>query len=286
VPPAAKGFTVSAHGNRFIDLGTRFGVDAMLRDAIQLHVFEGKVKAQTAGAGTKTLAGNEALEVDAVAFRSRPIEVAPQRFLLDWGKVNRLPETSGAVKLLMRPPGHVCVGSLESNDTVFAIPERKNVVLSADLSVAATVPGRYERFDGKYPVRKGTRVDSYLLHADRVGWFDADSIVKPSPENLVYEGSIRFAQPIVGVIANKGMLQTTDAELGLPGQYYTIHDARQIGLTGTRLETTAGDEPRDVFTIGGDRRTLHLRIRLKKHYDNIRVLVQSAPAKALDGQNR
>lgn len=64
VPPTARGFKVSTPKLAVVDLGTSFGVVAG-RDSAELHVFEGRVKLETAGAPKSELVTGEALTVDA-----------------------------------------------------------------------------------------------------------------------------------------------------------------------------------------------------------------------------
>ena len=64
VPPAARGFKVSTPKLAVVDLGTAFGLVAG-EGSTELHVFEGKVKLEGAGAPKAELVTGEALAVDA-----------------------------------------------------------------------------------------------------------------------------------------------------------------------------------------------------------------------------
>jgi hypothetical protein len=79
VPPQAQGFTVRTAGLKLVDRGTEFGLRLDRGGDAELHVFQGRVELQSAGA-SQELGVGKALRIDA-AGSARAIPADPESFL-------------------------------------------------------------------------------------------------------------------------------------------------------------------------------------------------------------
>jgi hypothetical protein len=86
------GFTVQTPSATFVDLGTKFGVEARDSGGAHVEVFEGNVRAQpmsgSAPSGTaQVISAGQAADVSAQAVAVDPAGASPQRFVLDLGNL-------------------------------------------------------------------------------------------------------------------------------------------------------------------------------------------------------
>lgn len=117
--------------------------------------------------------------------------------------------------------------------------------------IAAPASGTYTTVGGLTPglISMGTRIDSYYLHADRVGTPAAF---------LGFSGSIEFDTDILGVAAQLSVLDGTRF-LGAAGTNY-------VGIGGLELSN------QDRFTISADRRTLTFAFSISSGSDDLRII--------------
>ena len=78
--------------------------------------------------------------------------------------------------------------------------------------------------------------------------------------NQKFQGELHFDRPIVALILQKGLLDSSDAHLALPAT-----DFRNIFRRGIN--------DADVVTLSPDRRVLRVALNVKNGVDQIRVLV-------------
>jgi hypothetical protein len=122
--------------------------------------------------------------------------------------------TTGQVDLLSSPPASVKPGQLQSNTDIFAFTEQTDIKLSSAVNVDITSPGTYTTDASLTPgtISAGTSVASYFLHSD------------PQNNDSIYDGSVTFSTPILGVIVLSGTLSNSDVQLGATGTAYPIAD--------------------------------------------------------------
>jgi len=165
---------------------------------------------------------------------------------------------AGQVQLIAAP-GTVEVHRLEHNSAAKFFAEKQNVVLGASLTVDVSSVGTYSQEAGFRPanILAGTKVNSYYLHADRVG----------QPAAFVFaRGSITFNEPILGV-------QTTQAGL---------NQSDFLGATGTRYPKVGreidGRDSRnpDTFSISSDRRTITFAFQTSNNSDDVRIITATS----------
>ena len=97
------------------------------------------------------------------------------------------------------------------------------------------------------------RVDSFLLQYNPVR-NDDDS------KNQKFQGELHFDRPIVALILQKELLDSSDTKLALPGTDF--HNIFRRGINDV-----------DLVTLSPDRRVLRVALNVKNGVDQIRVLV-------------
>ncbi len=152
------------------------------------------------------------------------------------------------------PPPSVMPNAL-TGPSIKLFEERQGVTLMAPLKIDLNAPGTYATSSdlptglAKLPV--GALIDSHFLHAE-----------SRSGASAVFEGTVTFAEPIVGVAVRAGTLSQSDY-LGAPGtQYPTGKSLRQLELGS------------DVVTVLPDGKSLRLRSSSGSAYDQVRVFTQ------------
>jgi hypothetical protein len=160
---------------------------------------------------------------------------------------------TGQIDLLSSPPASVKSGQLQSNADIFAFNEHTSVTLSSALSVDITTPGTYTTDASLTPgtIKVGTAVESDFLHAD------------PVNNNSMFDGSVTFSTPILGVIVLSATLSNSDAQLGATGTAYPTGDADR------GLELTSGQ---DFVTLSSDLKTLTVHFFTHGNVDEVRII--------------
>lgn len=164
---------------------------------------------------------------------------------------------TGMAQQIAAPASVVVNAGLQSDTIAYVFSEQQGVTLASAVSVDATASGTYTTVGGLTPglISMGTRIDSYYLHADRVGIPTAF---------LAFSGSIEFDTDILGVAAQVSVLNTTSF-LGAAGTNYG-------GIGGLELSN------QDRFTISADRRTLTFAFSSSDGADDLRIITAAARA--------
>ena len=172
---------------------------------------------------------------------------------------------TGAIQVIA-PPASGQLGNLISDTTAYGFRERQNVLLPYDVSVDAIYPGLYltDQSTGLV-VRRGTRVDSFMIHGN--SFSDGDY-------STSFIGSITWDTIILGVIFNRTGLNSTDGLLGFPSTVYPAGDRessfRELEMAG--LQQYCAVDASDCVGIQTDRRTLEFFISQSSMIDQIRIL--------------
>jgi hypothetical protein len=161
--------------------------------------------------------------------------------------------TTGQVDVLSSPPASLKPGHLQSNSHVFAFTEQTDLTLSTAVKVDITTPGTYETDNSLTPgtINAGTAVESYFLHAD------------PRNNDTMFDGSVTFSTPILGVMVLSATLSASDAQLGATGTVYDTDDS------GRGLELTTGQ---DYVTLSSNLETLTFHFFTHANLDEVRIL--------------
>jgi hypothetical protein len=278
VAESARGFTVEFDGAEVVDQGTEFALNCEDPSTAEVHVFDGEVLVRPdrrPGRSSLRLAANDTKRVLIGPGLIEDALFETERFL----RIDReagVPETNGDVRYLHRPPRSVLQGVFEHNEYILVFRERANSILSEAVQVNAIGPGVYRTKrqpedppgtavavpvdqpdrETLHTLARGTRVSSYFVHFDPVRGGGAKGVHR--------KGSIRFEQPVLGVIIATRHLVPSDAMLGHPGTRYETTDFA-IARNGL--------EPDDRMTLSEDRRTVHLQLGAGTSVDHVRILV-------------
>ncbi len=103
------------------------------------------------------------------------------------------------------------LGLDRDSDSLLLFPEREDTLLEHGYVVDAVEPGPYRRPFRKHAVKltKDIRVDSFPLQYNP-GYDDAVS------RNQKFQGELHFDRPIVALILQKDLLDSSDAQVALP----------------------------------------------------------------------
>ncbi|MBI1375243.1 MAG: hypothetical protein GC159_21200 [Phycisphaera sp.] len=266
VPQMAHGFAVETPTHEVVDLGTRFGVEVDDMGLTHVHVFEGRVSVvERGGAALPTLvtAGRAVLASDGAM---REVKVDERRFTVPGAAETQLVTIDGATTDAATPasvvPGrHEGPKAVLFRERTVTLDKPLRVLLADITQVHAGDPAELEPTAAELPA--GTTVVSYLLHFDPPG--DA-----PLARNVV---TIRFNEPVLGVIADHDTLITTHKQFGLAAVQYPVRGSRmQTGLEGPEHSVA------DTLSLDADRRTLHADLVVKgPSCDTVRILVATQP---------
>ncbi|MGY8769972.1 MAG: hypothetical protein ACKVH8_16260, partial [Pirellulales bacterium] len=250
VPGEIKGFVLVTPHQRVTDLGTSFGVDVDTTGNTAITVFEGEIELEH----QRHLVGGQSVALTAADDTAREIPYAIDQFLDTWQVSFGVEQLIGEVRVASPSERH-SPGLVEDSDSLLLFPEREDVLLKQGYVVDATEPGTYRR-----PFRKNTvkltedvRVDSFLLQYNPV---DDDGLSM----NQKFQGKLHFDRPIVALILQKDLLDSSDSQLVLPATDFSNIFRRGINDA-------------DEVTLSPDRRVLRVTLNVKNGVDQIRVLV-------------
>jgi hypothetical protein len=167
--------------------------------------------------------------------------------------------TTGQIDLLSTPPASLVPPHDPTSDTsIFTFNERTGLVLPSSVSVDITSAGTYQSNASltSGTVAAGTDVDSYFLHTD------------PASGSSMYDGSVTFSTPILGVIVLSHTLDLSDSVLGAPGTTYPTGNADR------GLELSANQ---DFVTLSNNMETLTVHFFTHGDIDEVRVITAAVP---------
>ncbi|MEO5917425.1 MAG: FecR domain-containing protein [Luteolibacter sp.] len=260
-PESAHGFKVVTSGATLTDLGTSFGISADNGTA-DFVVLEGKVKVSK-DAEIRTIERGNAVRSDHSAGL-RDLKFEPTPFLLTWPVASGIRSTLGEV-VPAPPDTPEALARLENDDHIFVIPERRDFIPDVQIPVDITLPGKYSGNNLRHPshldLKPEQRLRSYLLRYNPVG------VYKPGDYKL-FEGSVTFDRPVIGIIVGSGKLNRTDSLLSkapLP----KLDPAEEVlrGLEGSQTATGS-----DRVSLSDDRLTVKVTFYAGESIDEIRAI--------------
>jgi anti-sigma factor RsiW len=269
IPESAVGFEVETPTADIVDLGTAFGVSVGANGETDVCVFEGEVEVSLSG---ETDPASAQLVREGTAVRTRPegswiesVAYATDRYEDAWPVTSGVLQSTGLIRFVSPGPDFV-PGRYEDSEHILVFAERSRVVLSSDIEVSVTEPGRYGpvRRRERRPIAAGQIVRSYLLQFNPIGEFTREEV-----DGARVIGQITFDRPILGLIGKTLLLAATDETLGHPRGDYQVP---RRGIEPPRPEDLP-DSGRDFVTLSRDRRTLSLDLSASSAVDQIRVIV-------------
>lgn len=271
VPPEAIGFHIEAPGVNVVDLGTEFSLAIGESGAPQVHVFEGKVRAEIANEPSSV---KELVTGETASFESGKVAVRfDEDDLGEFPKLagdKDLPKTFGKLVFLRQAPQTLINGTYE-HDSIMVFREQQDLALPEQLSVLRGVTNQRLSDEGDsvpeyVEIDAGTRVQSYLVHFDRV-----DARGGPG---FTAEGTVRFKEPILGFIVKRKSLDRTDEIFRHPKTVYEQANTRPLEMRFVGRAHRSHDE---VY-LSDDGHELTMTLRGGNAVDQFRVLV------AVEGQ--
>ncbi|MCP4839737.1 MAG: FecR domain-containing protein [Planctomycetes bacterium] len=250
VPGEIKGFVLVTPHQRVTDLGTSFGLDVATTGDTSISVFEGEIELED----HRRLVGGQTVALTANEELPREIPYAISQFLDTWQVSFGVERLVGDVRVAAPNERH-SPGRARDSDSLLLFPEREDTLLEQGFVVDAVEPGTYRRPFRKHTVKltKNVRVDSFLLQYNP-GHSEALS------RNQSFQGELHFDRPIVALILQKDLLDSSDARLALPDTDFSNVFRRGINDA-------------DVVALSSDRRVLRVDLNIKNGVDQIRVLV-------------
>lgn len=231
-------------------MGTSFGVDVDTTGNTAISVFEGEIELEH----QRRLVGGQAVALTAADETAHEVPYEIGQFLNTWQVSFGVEQLIGDVRVASPSERH-SPGLVEDSGSLLLFPEREDVLLRHGDVVDGIDPGTYQR-----PFRKRTvkltedlRVDSFLLQYNPVR---GDS----GAMNQKFQGELHFDRPIVALILQAELLDSSDAKLALPA-------------TNFRNIFRRGINDADVVALSPDRRVLRVTLNVKNGVDQIRVLV-------------
>jgi hypothetical protein len=176
-------------------------------------------------------------------------------------------ETSGAsviavggAVVFVSPPPLISPTSIPSDGSIVAFTERTAYTLPASLPVditPSTFPTTYTGLGPLTPttLSAGTPVDSYFMVAP-VGRF-------------LYDATVTFSTPILGLIIETSTLRATNSIVGAPGTTYEAFPSQ--GLKGDDYVELVGPS------------TIHMDLRSSEFVDEVRVITAASPSTSPGG---
>jgi PEP-CTERM motif len=128
----------------------------------------------------------------------------------------------------------------------------RDTVLTSNLAVDASGSGSFPPLNGG-TVPTGTPLETYMIFSN------------PVSGTHTYDGSVTFAENILGVVVLDASLDRTDAILGSPTTLYQLGNSRGLELS------------QDSFTIDPSLHTVTFHFETSTFTDQIRVLLRTVP---------
>ena len=164
--------------------------------------------------------------------------------------------SGGNVSIESEMPPSLKVGQVTSVDTWYLFPEASSIALPQNVQVANSAPGEFRGAISTSPttIPQGTTVDIYMFHYD------------PPVRTRLYDISISFGSPILGLIQVTSDLQATDSLAGPPAAY--------------EMAQWRGLENDESMTLSEDMRTLtiHACVCDGDKTDQIRIITEPGGA--------
>ena len=280
IPSAA--FEVETAGTRIIDRGTAFGVETSGDGIAEVAVFDGQVALSRPGQeGEQVLGEGESVRL---ARRQRSIDRVPfdtQPFEDLWPLSSGVESSTGAFRFAPPWPGARRRVRHNAAENALVVPEGRARTLSEPLEVDITEPGPLEQhtLPERTAIPAGRRVRSLLLQYSPAGGPPRARHPRGRRETRRLRGSIRFSQPVLGLIVTDTGLRASDEVFAgrRRGRGFGPR-GRPRGTPLQRGLELASGRVTDRVTLDADRRTLHLDLVVRgRSADHIRVILDDTP---------
>jgi hypothetical protein len=261
-PESAHGFLVETPSTKVIDLGTAFGVETGEDGGSDVMVLDGLVRLDN-GRDQRHLTTGAAMRAE-TGGGLREVAMETSAFNRTWPVALGIRSTTGEVAAA--PAGtSETIASLEDDDTVFVIPERRDFAPTEPLRFNVVESGIFRAnalpFNTEVALEPGQKVRSYLLRYNPVG-----KVLDPA-NFREFRGSVTFDRPVLGLIVRSPLLNRTERMFSLAP--IAVEDADYRTMRGLEL---APPSPADSVILSEDRYTVEIRWFAGESVDEIRVI--------------
>jgi hypothetical protein len=261
-PESAHGFLVETPSTKVIDLGTTFGVNTGADGGSDVMVLDGLVRLDN-GRDQRHLTSGAAMRAE-TGGDLREVVMETSAFNRTWPVALGIRSTTGEVAAA--PAGtSETIASLEDDDTVFVIPERRDFAPTEPLRFNVVESGIFRAnalpFNTEVTLEPGQKLRSYLLRYNPVG-----KVLDPAAFRE-FRGSVTFDRPVLGLIVRSPLLNRTDRMFSLAP--IAVEDADYRTMRGLEL---AHPSPADSVVLSEDRYTVEIRWFAGESVDEIRVI--------------
>lgn len=217
VPPPAKGFTVITPSGDAVDLGTRFGVDVPAAGAAEVHVFQGEVITQAAGASPRrNLRGGDAVSLDRGTSTARDLRSAA--FI----QLDEMRELSAGLDAGQRARSEAALARLRQDPALIAL-------LDFEAPDSTSLPGIFRSVQGRWP---GSHAPEFVEVGDHLKLDVGGGRDWPQLTLAAWVRLDRLGEPY------QSLLHTDGWESSNPGQVHwmiTHHATMRLALRGNTL---------------------------------------------------
>jgi hypothetical protein len=259
-PESAHGFQVATATGTVTDLGTSFGVSASADGSSDFLVLDGLIEVSRKGE-TRRLDEGKAVRTEH-GSRIRELEFEPIAFQRTWPLASGILATTGEVR--PAPPGTAQqLSQLEDDQSVFVIPEKRNVPFTEPLFAELAEPGVFSKVNAdqlnQLEPDPSKRLRSFLVRYNP----------KDSNDFKQFRGSVTFDRSILAICCQSKFLEATDA-LFANGTY---DDASETARKFRGVDLDQPEKFADDIELSEDRRTVRISFHAGVSSDDIRVIL-------------
>ncbi len=281
LPYESQFIEVTTPSSIITDLGTEFGVEVLANGESEIEVYDGSVQMRTddpQGNTKQSLLVNadQACRANSAGWLARQDLPANSldRFVRTMKDARNRPGIQGQIDLLRKAPPRISMNVLERRNRAYLIREREDIPINelrAHGVPLVSGPGENAKqaTAPDHPPEDAT-VTSYLVHYDPADGTDVNQKVR---------FTLRFQQPIIGLIKTTGVLHQTDALFGHPETEYVYPD--DVASPSRGLEFGDQYEPNmlDSVQLSADRKEITIVLSSLVHLqDQTRILVMNEPS--------
>lgn len=261
-PDTAHGFQVVTSSGTATDLGTSFSIAADAFGNSDFLVTEGQIEVSRNGE-KRTIGEGKAVRTSHTMSGISDLPFDPQPFTRTWQIVSGIESTTGQV--VPAPPGSSeQVSALESDQSVFVIPERRGVPFNEVILAELTEPGRFTAETANQArmlsPESGMRLRSFLIRGNP----QSDKLDK------TLTGTVTFDRPALAILCQGKYLDATDHIFG-NGSYSGENKEKRL-FRG--LDIDEPEKAPDWVSLSEDRRTVTISFSIWTSTDDVRVILK------------
>lgn len=260
-PPAAHGFQVVTATGTVTDLGTSFGVAVDKTGSSDFMVLDGLIQVSQGKATRRLEEGQAVRTANVPGIKDLDFKTSP--FTRTWPLASGILATSGSVR--PAPPGTPeQLSKLEDNDSVFVIPEKRNVTFDRPILAEVVAPGTFSASNAEqlYTLRENPRkrLHSFLIRFNPVSNIGFRR----------FDGAVTFDRPVLAICCQGKYLDATDPMFATGSWTDVSEGARKY----RGLDLNQPEHLHEEVNLSEDRRTVRIVFNAGVSSDDIRVILE------------